>query len=250
MSPTRCFILSLLLILAATERAYCQGGPPLIGDDPGTPGSGKWEINTAFTFERTPEKKTFELPHVDLNYGLGDHIQLKYEVGYLLLDDRGSGWHNGVGNSILGWKWRFLDEDRQGISMSIYPQLEINTPPGITRRALVESGTNLFLPVEVAKTFGPWELDAELGYEFQQHQKDTWQSGFIAGYKATKQLELLAEVRDIIDQDFRRNDIIFNVGARWEFVDNVDLLLAAGRSLRNSDDSPTFLLYAGLRLNL
>src|SRR2546423_565218 len=135
MSQTRCFILSLLLILAATECAYCQGGPPLISDDPGTPGNGKWEINTAFISARTPQKKTLEAPHVDFNYGLGDHTQLKYEVGYLLVDDRDSGWHNGVGNSLLGWKWRFLDEDRQGISMSIYPQLEINTPLGITRRA-------------------------------------------------------------------------------------------------------------------
>ena len=59
----RSIIFSLSLVAVAAHvllfatPAYAQGGPPLITDDPGTPGNGKWEINIPFTFERTREKK-------------------------------------------------------------------------------------------------------------------------------------------------------------------------------------------------
>src|SRR5438270_11046679 len=72
----------ICLMLFVADSVYGQGGPPMITDDPGTPGNGKWEIETAFTFLRTPERKTFEGPVLDFNYGWGERIQLKYEVGW------------------------------------------------------------------------------------------------------------------------------------------------------------------------
>src|SRR5690349_18262079 len=59
--------------MLACELAGAQGGPPLLGDDPETPGPGKWEINIAYTEQRTNEEHLRSLPHVDFNYGLGDH---------------------------------------------------------------------------------------------------------------------------------------------------------------------------------
>jgi hypothetical protein len=236
------------LLPATSARAH--GGPPLITDDPGTPGNGKWEINIPFTFARTPRKKTFEAPRLDFNYGWGDHVQVKYEVAYTIVDERERGTHTGVGDSLIGYKWRFIDEDQHGFAMSIYPQLEFNTPPGVERRGVEESGANFFLPIEIGKTIGPFELAAEVGYEFVQHDKDQWEYGVVVGYPATKKLELLGEIHGNVDQNFHRNDLIINVGARWELNDTITLLVSAGRSLRSSDDSPTLLIYAGLRFNL
>ncbi len=65
-----------------------------------------------------------------------------------------------------------------------------------------------------------------------------------------KGLELLGEIHGNVDQDFRRNDLIINFGTRWDLNETVTLLLSCGRSLRSSDDSPTLLVYAGLRFNL
>jgi len=168
-------------LLSATP-VYAQGGPPLITDDPGTPGNGKWEINIPFTLARTQEKKTFETPRLDFNYGWGDHVQVKYEVAYTIVEEKDRGSHGGVGDSLIGYKWRFLDEDRYGFAMSIYPQLDFNTPPGVERRGVEESGTNFFLPIEIGKTIGPLELAAEVGYQFVQHDRDQWEYGFVVGY--------------------------------------------------------------------
>ena len=52
-------------------RASAQGGPPMITDDPGTPGNGKWENNLAVAFEHRPNERSFDSPAIDLNYGVG-----------------------------------------------------------------------------------------------------------------------------------------------------------------------------------
>jgi hypothetical protein len=238
-----------LLLAACAGRAYAQGGPPLITDDPGTPGDGKWEIQVSFIHERAGRERTYEAPLLDINYGLGDHIQLKYEVAYLTVDKDASGAHSGLGNSLFGVKWRFLDEDRHGLAMSVYPQLEVNNPTNSVRRGLVESGTNLLLPLEVARTFGPFEVAGEVGYQFVQHDDDQWIYGVAAAYPLTDKLELVAELHGESDQDFATNDLLFNVGTRWEFAEGLTLLFSIGRSLRDLDDSPDLLLYAGLQFN-
>ena len=78
----RLLLLGSLLSALALGFGYlpsslAQGGPPMLTDDPGTPGSGVWEINTAYLEQRTTEERVRSFPHVDFNYGLGEHVQLK-----------------------------------------------------------------------------------------------------------------------------------------------------------------------------
>ena len=68
---------------------FAQGGPPLLTDDPGTPGNRNWEINIASTQFFSPRENEIETPLLDINYGLGDRIQLKYEVPVLVDRDEG-----------------------------------------------------------------------------------------------------------------------------------------------------------------
>jgi hypothetical protein len=63
----------------------------------------------------------------------------------------------------------------------------------------------------------------------------------------TERVELLGEVHGTADEDFRRNDVLFNAGARWELSERFTLLFAAGRSFRDSGDAPNLLVYAGLQ---
>ena len=41
--------LVLLLCFGYAPQLFAQGGPPMLTDDPDTPGAGVWEINTAYT---------------------------------------------------------------------------------------------------------------------------------------------------------------------------------------------------------
>jgi hypothetical protein len=73
------------IALCITRAAFAQGGPPMITDDPGTPGPGKWENNVAIAFEHRSDETAYDLPAIDLNYGVGEHIQLTLQTAPVLL---------------------------------------------------------------------------------------------------------------------------------------------------------------------
>ncbi len=61
-------MLFLVLLPALTTQSWAQGGPPLITDDPGTPGHGHWEINLAVTAEKRGGARSYESPLLDINF--------------------------------------------------------------------------------------------------------------------------------------------------------------------------------------
>ncbi|HZD54446.1 MAG TPA: transporter [Woeseiaceae bacterium] len=229
--------------------AFAQGGPPLITDDPGTPGDGQWEINTSMTLERTRSGRTFEAPLLDLNYGIGERLQLKYEVPLLVVDEEGQPRRSALGNSAVGVKWRFLDDAEHGLSLSIYPQLETNTPGRrAVERGLVDEGLQFLAPLEVAWQLGALELGAEVGYQLIEDADDEWKYGFAAGYAATPRLELLSEIAGFTDEDFSGGSPVFNVGLRYAGSELVTLLFSAGRALDvASEEDPELTLFAGVQ---
>jgi hypothetical protein len=88
--------------------AFAQGGPPLRTDDPGTPGNKNWEINIACRQTFSPIEREIEIPLVDVNYGVGDRIQLKFEIPYLYRDDGSGQYRRALGDALFGMKWRLL----------------------------------------------------------------------------------------------------------------------------------------------
>jgi hypothetical protein len=230
------------------ERARAQGGPPLITEDPGTPGDGRWEINLAFTVEKLRTETLFEAPLLDINYGLGERIQLKYEIPWVFRDEDGDGTKSGLGNSEIGVKYRFLDEERHGVSMSIYPQFSFNNPTSSEERGLVDPGTELVLPLQVARRLGPVELSLELGYSLIERGADEWIYGLAAAWPIAERIELLGEVHGVARRDFDEGVLVFNLGGVLEVHENVNLLLSAGRSFRESSTTePGLLAYLGFR---
>ncbi len=109
--------LFLTVLPALTARSVlAQGGPPLITDDPGTPGDGNWEINLAFSAEKRRAERSYESPLLDINYGLGDRIQLKYEVPWLVIQECSRHTRAGLGNSELGARWELNETNTPLIS--------------------------------------------------------------------------------------------------------------------------------------
>src|ERR1044072_4034070 len=98
-----------MLVAAVARVAFGQGGPPMITDDPGTPGSGKWENNFAIAFEHRPNETSIEVPAIDLNYGIGDRIQLTLQTAPVLLKRGDHGLVGGLGSTEAAVKWRFVD---------------------------------------------------------------------------------------------------------------------------------------------
>lgn len=197
----RSLSLFLLTIFVCTVLAQGQGGPPMITDDPSTPGNHNWEINTAYTAEVQERKSEYEAPILDMNYGWGERIQLKLELPWVVQREDGES-HSGLGNTLLGVKWRFLDSKRLDLQVSTYPQLELNNPGYSVQRGLVERGPGFLLPLEVTKKAGPIELNVEGGYWFQRTPTRKWIAGFAVGHEVNHRLELLSEkVQNHVNSD-------------------------------------------------
>ena len=172
----RVFAAPLLICWRFSLPAVAQGGPPFIGDDPGTPGDGNWEVNVAAYAERHPNERIYNAPILDANYGWGPRIQLKYQVPYLVDGTDGGPTRSGLGKSLAGVKWRFYDSGEDGLQISTYPQLEFNNPTSSLslRRGLVDGGTRFYLPIELTKKVGPFVINPEVGYWFADKAGAAW----------------------------------------------------------------------------
>src|SRR5277367_6572953 len=90
----------------AATSAFAQGGPPYYTNDPGTPGNLNWEINLGYMPFYFSGSSLSHTPDVDINFGIGDRIQLTYENAWLRVDNP-SPVKFGLGQDQLGFKWRF-----------------------------------------------------------------------------------------------------------------------------------------------
>ncbi len=80
-------ILILVLGLLLGRSACAQGGPPYYTNDPGTPGPRNWEINLGYMPFLYSTQSVAHTPDVDINFGIGDRIQLTYENAWLRVHD-------------------------------------------------------------------------------------------------------------------------------------------------------------------
>jgi hypothetical protein len=239
---------AIAVILAwATRIAFGQGGPPMITDDPGTPGNGKWENNFAIIFEHRPSETPINVPEIDLNYGVGDHIQLTLQTAPVLLKRSGHGLIGGIGGTEAAVKWRFLDEATDGFDMSMFPRIIFNVAQSSVRRGLAEDGTRFQIPFQIAKTFGRLHLDAEFGPRAITVGRSEWLSGFVCGFDLAKPTMLMAELHDESRMNFSRDVLALNFGLRHEFNENYILIVSLGHELRSPDQPTALIGYFGMQ---
>lgn len=236
----------VLLLLAGAVPARAQGGPPLLTDDPGTPGPGRWEVNVAFTLDRTSLGRELDTPLVDANYGWGERLQFKLEIPWIVEDEAVEGRHSGLGNPLLGVKWRFVDEDKAGVAVSTYPQLGFNLVSSSADRGLAERETSFLLPVSAVKRVGPVSLDVEAGRLFRAGG-GFWVWGVAIGRDIGK-VEALAELFGTSGPQASDRQTIVNLGGRYRMGEHATLLFSAGGSVYDGEGPHHLVAYLGLQL--
>jgi len=242
----------LIVTVFFVPQAWGAGGPPMITDDPGTPGDGHWEINIAALSNTTPNATTYQLPLVDINYGVGDRIQLKFEMPWLFREEVTGIDRSGAGDALAGVKWRFYDAGDKAWQMSTYPQISFGFPllDPPSKSGLQDANSSYLLPVEFEHGFEDFDINFELGRWFRPvNSGDSWIAGFVLTREVRKGFELIAELHEEEAVQSTQDELILNFGARYDLSENYTLLLAAGRDLRNSlDVTNTLLTYAGVQM--
>jgi hypothetical protein len=245
----RLWVLCFGLLAGSIATARAQGGSPMLTDDPGTPGDGHWEINVALITEHARDgARQSNFPLLDLDYGVGERVQLKYEVPWLVASEPGQPSRAGLGNSEFGVKWRFFDDATSGLAISTYPQIEFNNPTSSKRRGLVDGGTTLVLPFEFQGKLGPLGWNAELGRSFPAHGEGEWLYGLVLGREVNPRLELAVELHGAGRFSREDDELITNVGARLKLSGHQTLLISVGRSVNQAHgEELTFVGYLGMQ---
>jgi len=220
----------------------------MITDDPGTPGPGKWENNIAIAFEHRPHETACDLPVIDLNYGVGEHIQLTLQGGPVLLKRSGHGLIGGLGGTEAAVKWRFLDEEKSGFDASMFPRVIFNIMQSSVRRGLAEDGTRFQIPFEAAKTFGRFHADAEVGPLTSTVGRSEWIYGIVGGLDLAKTTMLMAELHGTSRMNVTRDILTANLGLRHQLTDARILIASIGHEIRDPDQARSFIGYLGVQL--
>jgi hypothetical protein len=262
----RSLLFAALALVPGLARA--QGGPPFITDDPGTPGNKHWEINVGWVANHNPGASAYQTPDLDLNYGWGDRIQLKYEIPLAVSTDSNNTTRADLGESFPGVKWRFFEHHTPGeaatdenmtFSLGTYPQVYINNPTRTVRRDIVETGPEYYLPLEATAKVGPINFNGEVGHWFgNRHVPDRWGRGLIAGHEFNDRFELYAELYDLqdanrIDGAPKQRSFTLDAGGRQTLdrAGHLRLLFMGGRAIQSvarENTEPSWIAYIGVQI--
>lgn len=227
--------------------AIAAGGPPMVTDDPETPGDGRWEINVAVIADKTRLHREATLPDVDVNYGLGDRIQLKLDLPWLLVRDEGQPAKSGLGEANFGVKWRFYDDETSSTSISTYPQYSKSPLASSVRRGIASAGHQLYLPFELSTEFGGVGVVAELGKSFNSGAPNAWSGGIVLTRGCGEGQECMAELHQTSFQS--GGQTLVNFGLNRKLDESASLIMAVGREFGGAaDDRRQYLVYAGIQL--
>jgi hypothetical protein len=226
------------------------GSPPLDVDDPGTPGCNGWEINIVASGE-FGNNANGDTPLLDINYGIGDNIQLKYEIPYQLSRVDGAS-RAGVGRAELGIKYRFYDDESRDLSVAVYPQVEFAMPGTAANEDGDADALRIKLPLlfstKVGETSkGDIMITANVGYNTSTaaESHDYISAAFGVGLPLMKNVALMLEAstEQAISknvENVREGYFKVNLGLLGPINEHLMWLAAAGQSFASSEvDDPT-----------
>lgn len=223
----------MALSLGITASGSALAGPPYVTDDTGTPSRRAWEINISYVQQRTGDPRSAQTPIFDINYGLRDPIQLKFEMPVMYVSTNGATNEAGIGDAKAGVKWRFLEETGRRPQLAIYPA--VSFPTGNESRGLGAGSVFYYLPLIVEKNWGPWLAYANAGWAMQAETQatDYGYYGATLSRETIKTLRIGAEIfgNGKVAPGAAKN-VGWNAGLEWSIVDSFTLLASGGHSLR------------------
>jgi hypothetical protein len=238
--------LVILMCLVAARALPAQGGPPLETDDPGTPGPGHVELNISVEAERQAGGSLYDAPRLDANVGVGTRMQLKLELPWRVATTPAGPARSGLGNVLLGFKWRFAQFE--SVSVSSYPSVALGGSASARAKGVADSGATLLMPIEIAWNAGPVSLDAEVGYQRGQGAT-TLVYGLAVARDVRSSLELLGECHGAANSALAEQGALCGAGLRWAAESAMSVLAAFATAVAGrAKDRPDHRLYTGVQL--
>lgn len=199
-------IFTMIVVVLWYGTAY--GAHPLITDDTGTQGGGKFsiEMNTEFTHDRETAaglivEETGGEAAAIMSYGISDSadvvIGLPYQWGRVKEDGDITSDEEGISDISLEVKWRFFE--REGLSLALKPGLTL--PTGDEEKGLDNGRASYGLNFITTEEIKPWVFHLNVAYTHNEYKleedrdanrKDIWQVSLATEVEVAKNLRLVA----------------------------------------------------------
>ncbi|HXS42321.1 MAG TPA: hypothetical protein VN766_19160 [Stellaceae bacterium] len=243
-------VIAIVIVSLALSAASAYAGPPFRTDDPEPVELGHWEVYGFSSATHVEGETNGIFPGIEINYGAAPNLQL-HLVAPLAFDRMdGSNTKIGYGDTELGAKYRFLEEDENGWrpQAGIFPLLEVST--GDEARGLGTGSVHAFLPLWLQKSFGKWLTYGGGGYWINPGfgNKNYWFAGWLLQRQVTDNLALGGEIfHQTADTVGGADQTGFNLGGIYDFNEHYHLLFSAGRGLQNAASTNEFSYYLALQ---
>jgi len=193
------FILfSLISLVILTPAAFAA--IPLITDDTGTQGTGKFQLEVFGEYDHDKEdgiQGATQGVTASFTYGILDPLDIVFSVPYAFWREKDSGCteqKDGLGDLALEGKWRFFE--REGFSFALKPGLTL--PTGDEDRGLGTGRANGYLFLIASREADPWAFHLNLAYIRNENKyderRDLWHASLASSYEIVKQLKLVGDL--------------------------------------------------------
>ncbi|MCX7991267.1 MAG: transporter [Proteobacteria bacterium] len=244
------FCLTLLLVLCLFKIGH--SAHPLITDDTGTQGKGKFqlELNSEYSVDSQDgiKEKVFEFAPI-LSYGVFDNLDVIISVPYQSIKTEDNttlteSKESGVSDLSLELKWRFFEAD--GLSFALKPG--VSFPTGDENKGLGSGKTDYSLFLITTKEIKPVNLHLNLGYirnenKFQE-RKDIFHLSLAGEYEATEKLKLVANMGTETNADpaSKTDPAFVLIGFIYSFSDKFSFDAGYKYGLNKPETDNTYLL--------
>ena len=196
-------LLAAVMAILMTGRSFAAH--PLITDDTGTQGRGKFqvEVNSEFTYDKgTTEgvtvKETGGEVATILSYGITDNIDivlcLPYHWFKIKEDGEVTSKENGIPDISLEVKWRFFEKD--GLSFALKPGIAF--PTGNEKKGLGTGKVTYGMFFITTKEMKPWAFHLNFGYIRNENKvderKDIWHASLASEVEVIKDLKAVTNI--------------------------------------------------------
>lgn len=141
---------------------FALAGPPFKTDDPEPVDLGHLEFYVFAAGQRMTGHSAGIGPALEFNYGILPETQFHIVLPLAYDRPQGSPSQRGLGDTEVGFKVRFLHETDTLPQIGIFPLVEI--PTGDADKSLGAGHTQVFVPVWIQKSWGPWTTYGGAGW--------------------------------------------------------------------------------------
>jgi hypothetical protein len=232
--------------------SFTYAAHPLITDDTGTQGTGKFqlEINSEYAWDREYgiKEKAGEVATI-LSYGIVDNMDLVFGIPYALIDDEeiDTGMKSkvrGIGDASIELKWRFYEKD--GLSMALKPGVIL--PTGDYDKGLSNGRISYGAFFILTKEVKPINMHLNLGFyrneSKNEQRRDIWHASIAGEYEVTEHLKIVGNIgiETNPDLEYKTEPAFALVGFIYSFTDSLSFDVGYKYGLTKPESDNTLLL--------